>query len=144
MIPSFIIIHKTRPHKVWLPDEEGEYFTVGATCLYVCAFCSSTAACARENTALYSEKPGFWLSKNFSFLFFYKKTKKGKSEQQQYEQRQQETTIFKNCFRQSNLKIWKQAILKILIFLCVCVCACTCMCVSNVQSAASYVVGPEV
>lgn len=24
MTPSFIIIHKTHPHKVWLPDEERE------------------------------------------------------------------------------------------------------------------------
>lgn len=77
--PSFIIIHITRPHKVWLPDEEGEYVAVGASCLYmcVCAFCSSMAVCARENTALYSQKPGFWLLKNLSFLFC-TKTKKEK------------------------------------------------------------------
>lgn len=78
--PSFIITHKTRPHKVWLPDEEGECMLLEVRHVYmcVCAFCSSTAACARENTALYSQKPGFWLLKNLSFLFFYKKTKKGK------------------------------------------------------------------
>lgn len=70
--PSFIIIHKTRPHKVWLPDEEGECMLLEVRHVYmcVCAFCSSTAACARENTALYSQKPGFWLLKNLSFLFF--------------------------------------------------------------------------
>lgn len=58
---SFIIIHIIRPHKAWLPDEEGECVLLSVSLSVCVRFCSSTAVCARENTALYSWKPGFWL-----------------------------------------------------------------------------------
>lgn len=69
--PSFIIIHINRPHKVWLPDEEGEYTVCFCRCvmpLYMCV----RSACAREKT---------WLLAFTEFLFFfYKKTKTGKED----------------------------------------------------------------
>ncbi len=107
------------------------FVALGASCLCVCvcAFCSSTAVCARENTALYSQKPGFWLLKNLSFLFC-KKTERKRCHQNNNSTNDdnKKRRLFKNCFCQLHLKIWKRAVLKILILLCVCV--------SNVQSAA--------
>lgn len=96
--PSFIIIHITHPHKVWLPDEEREcmllqvrhlsLYVRTCVCVCVCAFCSSSAACARENTASYSQKPGFGLFKNLSLFFRFRILRqRKKSEERQYEQR---------------------------------------------------------
>lgn len=127
--PCFIIIHINRPHKVWLPDEEGEYTVCFCRCvmpLYMCV----RSACARENTALYSQKPGFWLLQNF-FSFFIRKQRQERRRPQKNNSRNYDNKkrqVFKNCFRRLHLKIWKRAALKILILLCVYV--------SNVQSAA--------
>lgn len=115
------------------------YIYIYVVCVCVCAFFSSTAVCARENTALYSQKPGFWLLKNLSFLFFFlhTKTKKGKEDvvgiKDSTNDDDKKTTIIQKLLpSRASKNLETSRLLKILILLYVCVYVC----VSNIQSAA--------
>lgn len=67
--------------------------------------------------------------KEVVFLFLSKKIRIRCHQNNNSTNNDKKQQLFKICFRQLHQKIWKRAVLKILILLCVCICVCICVCV---------------